>query len=238
MEKDGMLRLLKHCFEHPLVELILYSIPLALLLCTLIVKKYRKYYLPQKAITSLCFLGLATFAAVISENWLTYCYMLPGFLLCIFGDILLGMYNKKRNKKVFLTGVFVFLLGHIFFISSTFLLQTIKLTDFIFPFFGVLLVVYMANHTELALGRLRPYTYLYAFFVSLLFSKTIRAMLTMQTLQTICLGIGGTLFLISDFLILFLYFYKKHRWSTHGWNIVTYYYAMFCLAFSILYASI
>lgn len=238
MEKEGILYFISMCLKNSMVELLLYSIPVILLLCTLVVKKYRKYYLVQKTISSLCFFGLAVYAAITSDNWMTFLYMLPGFLLCIFGDVLLGIYNKKRNKKVFLGGVFVFLMGHICFISSTCLLQEIRVIDFIFPVFGVVLVMYMANHTELSLGRLRPYAYLYSFFVSLLFSKCMRALITLRTPQAICLGIGGALFLISDFLILFLYFYKKRPWSTHGWNIATYYYAMFCLAISIMYACL
>ena len=43
-------------------------------------------------------------------------------------------------------------------------------------------------------------------------------------------AVGGILFLISDCVLLFLYFYYKKRRAFRALNLITYYLGMLCLA--------
>ena len=53
------------------------------------------------------------------------------------------------------------------------------------------------------------------------------------------IGFGGIAFFISDFTIIFLYFYKFHkpenRCKIHYLNLATYYYGILAFDISILY---
>ena len=214
---------------------LLYSIPLGILLFTLINIKYRKYFFFQKVLCSLCFLILSCFCAIKGNNLNYYQYTFPAFFMCFIGDIFLGLFNGKKRKIYFLTGTLAFLTAHIFFIIGFCSIQSFYVYDLLFPMIAVSTIAILIKKRSMTMGKLKPFVYLYAFFVSTLFWKSIHIFLTVARLQTVCLLIGSFLFMISDLLILFLYFYKKRRWSVHGLNIATYYYGVFFLALSLLY---
>lgn len=214
---------------------VIYTIPVCLLLYTLIHKSARKYYVPVKTMASIAFICLAVFCGVTGNHLGMMAQMMPAFVMCLCGDVFLGFYNGVKNKKLFLGGVATFMLGHICFIGVFVRMQRLSWIDFLFPICAIGITVLVTYAKKMFLGKLRPYVYTYSFFVAMLFSKSLHIMTEAPTAQTICLAIGATLFLISDFLILFLYFYDKRPWSTHGWNLATYYYGMFFLAVSLLY---
>lgn len=218
---------------------VLYMIPVCALLYVLIYEPMRKYYVPVKTIASLSFIGLAVYYTFQSGNQEMLFRMLPGFILCFCGDEFLGFYNRIKNKKLFLAGIATFLTGHICFIGSLLSIQKLSLADMIFPIGAIGIAMFTVQKKKMTLGKLKPYVYVYTFFVALLFSKSVHIFIDYQGLitfnQALCLALGAALFLISDFLILFLYFYDKRPWSTHGWNLVTYYLGMFFLAASLLW---
>lgn len=214
---------------------VVYTIPVGLLLYTLIHKSAGQYYVPVKTMASIAFICMAVFCGVMGDNVVMMIRMMPAFVMCLCGDIFLGFHYRIKNKKLFLGGVATFMLGHIFFIEAFVHLQKLVWTDFIFPICAIGITVLVTYAKKMFLGKLRPYVYTYSFFVAMLFSKSMHIMIKAPTAQTFCLAIGAGLFLISDFLILFLYFYEKRPWSTHGWNLATYYYGMFFLAASLLY---
>ena len=108
-------------------------------------------------------------------------------------------------------------------------------TDILFPFLGTAVTAFLTNLERMYLGKLRPYVYLYSFFITMVFVKAVHVQMQMPDTGTLCRTIGTGLILISDFLILFLYFYKNRPWPTHGWNLATYYYGMFFIAVGLLY---
>ncbi len=214
---------------------LLYSVPVALLLFVLIRKTYRKYYIPCKMICSAAYLALGFYCAYQGSHVRFFYCMLPGYILCFCGDAFLGIYNRSSNKKFLMTGLFSFLFGHVVFVTSFWVLQELSLFDFAFPVVFVLITVWITNQKSMFLGKLKPYVYLYSFFVSMMFGKSVLLVLEVISMQRVLLACGATLFLISDYMILFLYFYKHRAWCVHGINVTTYYYGMFLLALSLLY---
>lgn len=213
-----------------------YVVLMGLLLFVLLYQPARRFYVPVKTATSITFVGMAIYCGIAGNHREMLLRMMPGFLMCLCGDISLGFYNDVKKKKWFLAGVFTFLLGHIFFIFAMVSIQRLSWIDFIFPVCGIGITMLTTWHRKMRLGKLKPYVYVYSFFVAMLFSKSIHILLVDCSRRTLCLGIGSGLFLLSDFLILFLYFYEKRHWSTHGWNLVTYYSGMALLAISLLYS--
>ena len=218
-----------------LLLLLIYSVPIAALLYTLINKKYRRHFLVLKIICSTCFLILSFLFAFKGSSMEYYIYFFPAFFMCFLGDVFLGLFNQSKKKHYFIIGTLFFLTGHIFFITACSKIKSLDKYDFIFPIVIILLFPFFIKKKRLTIGKLKPFVYIYAFFISFLFSKCVLMFWNTGTRQTALLAIGSLLFLISDTLILFLYFHRNHRWSTHGIKLATYYYGMFFLALSLLY---
>lgn len=211
------------------------SLLIGLMLTTLIIKKNREHFLPQKMLCSLFFLCASVYCMMEGKSFDRFLYLFPGFLLCFFGDAFLGLYNRNWNKKTFLMGVLLFLLGHIAFIIAAYREIGFMIVDPVFPVLALIYACYIMKKKEMTMGRLKPYCLLYTFFVALMFTKNLEMLILMPSIRTTLLAVGALLFLISDYLILYLYFVKKRRWATHGINLATYYYGVLCMVLSLLY---
>ena len=219
------------------VIFIIYSIPLGMLLYTLINNRYRNYFLYLKTICSFCFLCLSFYCAYKGNNLLFYKYIFPAFFFCFLGDIIFGIFNKSKRKRYFLLGTIIFLIGHIVFLAAFYRLQSFSIYELFFPIVAVSLIAFLVKKKKMQLGKLLPFAYIYGFFVAMLFSKSTYMFIEMKSLSMLLLNMGSFLFMISDLLILFLYFYRKRRWATHGFNIVTYYYGIFLMVLSLQYLN-
>lgn len=215
--------------------LLIYTMPVLLLLFVLIYKPWRKNYVPVKMTASIAFVLLAVWCGLHGPDEKLMFMQLPAFALCLCGDAFLGVYNGMRKKKFFIGGVLAFLMGHVFFLISFCRIQPMSWMDVPFAFLGTAFTILITGSPRMHLGRLRPYVYLYSFFITMLFVRTFHIQMQMPATGNLCRAIGTGLLLVSDFLILFLYFYKNRPWSTHGWNLATYYYGMFFIAVGLLY---
>lgn len=216
------------------IALVLDTLIISTLLTTLIYKPARRYFFLTKVVASSAFLAIAVWFWKRSGNDGWFFKILPGFLFCFLGDVFLGVYNVRKKKLFFLAGLFLFLMGHLSFLVALLTLQPLALVDVAVPLMAVGFTIFITVHKKMLLGKMKPYVYLYSFFVSMFFVKSVHIFCRMPSRASALVAIGSGLFLISDFLILFLYFTKKRPWSTHGWNLATYYYGMLFLAFSIL----
>lgn len=217
--------------------LAIYTVLFAGLTAVVCKPERKKYYPAVKSINSLAFLGILlaveAFSGEIHQFWL----MIPAFLCCFAGDILLAFYNRHRKKIHFLMGLATFLAGHICFVRWLCWRQKLSLADFIFPLLAIGITWGLTSMKTIHTGRLKPFILIYAFFVALLFSKAVSVLLAELTLSNAMVALGGTLFLVSDISILFLYFYKNKGVGIHIFNLATYYYGMFFLATNLLFLA-
>lgn len=214
---------------------LLYCVPFGLLAAVACRAAWKKYYLAAKAGCSLAFLAVFFAAYGLTQDREACLLMLPAFLCCLAGDILLAVYRSRKQKRYFILGLAVFLLGHVFFIRWMCESQRLTGADFVFPAAAVLLIWFLVSGEGWHTGKIRPLILLYTFFVSLLFSKGAHIALGTGGVQSWLAAAGGALFLLSDASILFLYFYKKPGKGIHLFNLITYYYAMFLLAVNPLF---
>jgi uncharacterized membrane protein YhhN len=214
--------------QFPWLYLIGYLIVLSGLMAVVCVpERKKKYYIFAKGIASAAFL----FVLCMAPNGVYG--LLPAFCLCFAGDLLMAFYNRKRKKRHFLGGLFAFLTGHICFIGYLATMQPITAPEFMLPIAVVLCVFYLTRGHKIHTGRLRPFILLYAFFVAFFLSKAWHILALGMSGQTIFVALGGTLFAVSDFSILFLYFSKQKGTWLHIFNLLTYYMGMFFLAASL-----
>lgn len=176
--------------------------------------------------------------------------MLAGFVCSWFGD--LNLHIPKPTKKFFLLGTFFFMAAHIFYclgyiniqrslFSSvpTFLWWELTIAAvFIIVFFTVCLI------KKIQFGAMIIPCAVYSVFVTIMMIKStelgIRMLLSHSSpaLPAILLLVGGICFLLSDGSLALISFdtrYKKFKLKV--FNIVTYFLAQLCLAFTIFYFS-
>ena len=90
---------------------------------------YKKNYVLVKTLQSAAFVSVFLAAAVVSQDILDFWLMLPAFVCCFAGDVMLAFYNKIKKKRLFLLGLVTFLMGHLFFIRWLDRMQPLAVTD-------------------------------------------------------------------------------------------------------------
>ncbi len=200
----------------------------------------KRYYVPVKVTCSISFVMIGIVFAVTSGNQPYFYRLLPSLLLCLAGDLFMGLYNQFHRKRYMLTGLLLFLGAHAGYIFLLYQRNpVISAWTISLPVLGVAAILLLSVQLKLHFGRLRPAVFIYCIFVTELLAKSTYDMYVLQSKSTLAFGIGGILFFLSDFLIIFLYFYHfrqgKHKAWIHYLNLLTYYYALLCFAFSIYY---
>lgn len=212
-----------------------YSIIFGVLAAVVCRAQWKRYYVWAKVAASVSFLVVLSVAAYRGENVHSYYRMLPAFLCCFFGDILMAEYNLSRRRIYFITGLLVFLAGHLFFVRWLCTLQPLTAVDFVFPVAAVVLTFGLTSVKSVHTGKLKPAILIYSFFVALFFTKGVHLAAVQTSVSNSLIAAGSTLFLMSDISILFLYFKKTKGCLVHLFNLVTYYYGMFLLASHLMF---
>ena len=157
--------------------------------------------------------------------------LLACLCLCAAGDVLLGLANARTGffSRYFLAGAGCFTAAHagLCALFARFggraypweLLLPLALV-------GLAAGAARARH-RFRLRRMAGAALVYSFFVGMMCAKA--AVLALRTTQPL-LAAGGVLFLASDCVLLFLYFYYKPRRAFRALNLITYYRGMLCLA--------
>lgn len=91
------------CMGVRIISLIIMGLSLIFLLVTLCNRTYRKYYLPVKMVCSLEFLLFSFTMGLLYGQLLQTLKLLPGLLLCLIGDLFMGMRHKSQ-KHLFSAG--------------------------------------------------------------------------------------------------------------------------------------
>lgn len=209
---------------------------MAYLLCFLFLtmtvcrEKFRKKYVLAKVVQSLGFTSVFCICAYQCKAIVEFVVMLPAFLFCFAGDVLMGLYNVSRKKVYFIGGVFTFLGGHVCFIRWFCKIQALQWIDFIFPLVMVGACFGLIYICRLHTGRLKPFILGYSFFVSMLFEKSVHIFIENKDLCSIITVVAAMMFFVSDISILFLYFFKHKGKKVQLFNLITYYFGMFLFA--------
>lgn len=207
--------------------LIIYIIFFGLLMLAVYGKGYAKYYLMFKSMTSVIFVMLAFWVMREKLFWL----WLMAFLFCFLGDVLLGMDERKEKNRFFVWGLVSFVTGHVFFIIRMSGLTSFELWDLILPAGIALVTFFLIRHPKFHVGVHKRAVILYSLIVTLLCVKGYDMLLLDRYYWNVF--VGSVLFFISDFLLLFIYFYEDKLKIMRFFNLLTYYGAVFLLACTV-----
>lgn len=217
------------------VLLIIYTILVLQLLTTCRSIEIKKVYTPCKAICSLAFIIIAVYCGVGSGQVDLLWQMMPALVLCFAGDVILGFHKVLKDRRFFVAGLLAFLLGHICFVVAFCVRQPLSLVDLIFPILSIGLMEGFSRIPKMHMGRMKPALIIYGFFVSAMFAKGVHLAIMYQSVGGYFLGVGATLFLVSDIILMFVLFYRGAPRLLHVLNLITYYYGMVFIVTSLLY---
>lgn len=213
------------------IETIIYVALLIALFCVCDNSLSRRYYVPLKVVCSASFLVIFILNYYYSEK---FGLLIWALLACFIGDILMGLYNTYLRKQFMAIGIIAFMLGHVGFLN--YMCRITNKTSalvYILPVVACLILVGMKKRFHLHMGSLFVPCIIYSYFVSTMTLKAVECGMNGMNI----LAIAGILFLISDFTILFLYFYHfshiKYKRQVHYVNLATYYIAILLFIYSL-----
>ncbi len=200
-------------------------------------EKLRSRYAFFKLLASLSFVAIALLAGYKSGFPPMFFYLLPGFWFAVIGDYLLGLAHTDRRYKGkrFFFGATAFMLAHISFYLAFSAIDGLFWADFVFPVLFTGVMFFVLRGENFSLGRMRIPGLMYSFFVALLVSKG--ALMFFRNGVSIRLALilcGGVFFMISDMILLFMYFHVPSQKKRLGAaNLATYFIAMGLLGMSL-----
>lgn len=203
--------------------LVMYMLFFVLLMVTIYIEKFSRYYLICKSFTSLTFVMLSYLTMKEEFFWLWFL----AFVFCFLGDVFLGMNAKK---KYFIWGLSSFVIGHLLFIFHMSIFVSFQLHDFLIPICASLFIYFLVQRPKFHVGRHQSAILIYAFIITLLCVKGYDMWIMDQ--HYLSIFYGCLLFFISDSLLLFIYFYEDKLKIMRFFNLLAYYGAVGLLACS------
>lgn len=194
---------------------------------------FRSYHLLMK---TLCSLGFLLFAILQNQKVgaMYFWQFWLGLFLCFIGDVLLAIYFHKQKKIYFVVGLISFLMAHIDFVYTMHLKLELQVIEVLLASGFVLVSLYLSKLPKMKMKQLFWPIMFYSFFVSLFLIKGIGIGFQAQHNGHLMIMIAAVLFFTSDFILLWMRFYEKKWKYSHFLNLLTYYSAMYLLAYSIV----
>ena len=160
-------------------------------------------YIYFKTLTSATFVITGIYYGIMNQNWVLI-PMLLGFLI---GDIMLA----TKLRRSFIYGMGGFFLADVWLVISLYRVKNVTGYDFLLSVLVILFVIWIGKNPKMHLGHYKKPMYGYGFLLALAVSNSIGCYLLYGTNAYFFLAAGMVLYMISDFLLMFQYFYKTEQ---------------------------
>lgn len=183
-------------------------------------------YIYFKTLTSLTFVVTGIYYAHQCQSFI----LIPTLIGFLVGDIMLA----TKLRRSFIYGMGGFFLADIWLIYQLYQLKSVSVFDFVLSVLVIFFVTYISKNPKMHLGHYKKPMYGYGFVLSLAVSNSIGCWLVYRTPNYFFLSAGMILYFISDFLLMFQYFYKtEHRDKLKLAKMYTYFIGAYLIACSI-----
>ena len=224
---------------------IIYTLIMTCLFCYFRSQKNYKVSVITKTLASMGFVSFAIFIPAIKNSFtLTNSLLIFGTVWGLIGDIILDFYRSLNNKHYLAIGFVSFAIGHLAYISTIvcFAKDIRASLNFSNIMYALFLAIIITSITML-ICKIMKFDFknffvtstLYAFI--LFFTTILSWIVVFKNISYLCLGIGFTLFIISDCILSAIYFGGKKESNLYQiLNHLTYYSAQIlicCAIFSI-----
>lgn len=222
---------------------LLYLGGLCALLCVAYSRRAFNRYTAVKSAVSCGFLVIAAAAYLLGgrTGGAYFWGLVPCLVLCLAGDVLLGLANNHAGffGRWFLFGVGAFTLAHAGFCALFTLAMPggprFTLWDAAAPLAALAVTAACARHKRFKLRRMHMQApaLAYSLCVGLMCARGVTFGFICGGRRGMLAAAGAVLFLISDAVLLFVYFHVRPRKALRAVNLATYYLGMLCLALSV-----
>lgn len=217
--------------------LIYYFVMLGILIYASYPTKLEPHRLLFKVLTSVGFIAIATYCALISGALSLYVWMIPAFAACLVGDIFMARTDNHWDDRVFTLGVVFFAIAHLAFLVAISRLFPFDARELILPIIVAVVALFIDRVPGMDVKTMKPALVPYGFLVAWLFSKTlVWVTATPATTISTMMCAGAALFFASDLILLLIYFHTRQFKPMRFVNQVTYYGGMALLACALLFA--
>ena len=183
-------------------------------------------YIYFKTLTSLTFVITGIYYG-IQNHYLVLIPTLVGFLI---GDIMLA----TKLRRSFIYGMGGFLLADVWLLTYLYEIKDVTVYDFVLPVIVVIFVTIISKHPKMHLGHYKKPMYGYGLVLSLAVSNSVGCYLMDRTSTYLFLAVGMVFYFISDFLLMFQYFYKtENRDKLKLAKMYFYFIGAYLIAYSI-----
>lgn len=183
-------------------------------------------YIYFKTLTSLTFVVTGIYYAYQSHNFM----LIPTLIGFFIGDIMLA----TKLRRSFIYGMGGFFLADVWLIYQLYHLKHVSVFDFILPVIIIFFVTFISKNPKMHLGHYKKPMYGYGVVLALAVSNSIGCYLLYGTKNYLLLAAGMVLYFISDFLLMFQYFYKtEHRDKLKLAKMICYFTGAYLIAYSI-----
>ena len=223
---------------YPLILLMLLSLIILLYFTYNPYKNFRGIF---KTITSILFVTIAISGYLEkSSNFTYFIFILLGLLFSLFGDIFLIFKNEDKNhlSKYFIYGILNFSLAHVFFSIGFIYLSRFSFYTILFSFLLAFVVLFILKCIkELDFKDSFYYVAFYSVVISFMFIQSLNLYFSINFYNpyVLWITIGALLFVLSDLILSFDYFYKDCPKFMAVLNLLIYYIAQLLIALSVLY---
>lgn len=220
------------------LSLILTTISLIMLLYSTYLEM-GKVRVINKGVTSLLFVLIGILSYRVNPS-LYGIYMMIALGFGALGDILLGISGERLfdKDKWFFSGMGAFSIAHILYIVA-FAEQTNKfnMNLLYIPIIITIIFIVCISNKYFKFYGYKFYVIGYSFIISTMLIVAINLCMNAEefSVRILMIILGSILFVISDIVICFKYFFYEERSWIGIVNLMFYYTAQICLAISIIY---
>ncbi len=219
------------------IVLIIYVLVFSILILTEYNKKFKKYHVFFKGLTSFIFLSTALYFAVGYSGPFSNLFqilMCIALFFCLVGDVFLSIVSGRSDSWFFVLGVVSFAAAHVIFFVAFGAVVPITIVDILT---AVVIAILCFGITKLKIIDIQDKKALilaYSVFLGLLMAKGITVLVDFGTTQfAIIAFLGATLFFVSDVILLFILFSTRKIKILTFLNLLTYYSATMLLAYLV-----
>ena len=220
--------------------MLLIAIPGIVLQMLFIAVEHKEKYVPAvilKGCASALFCIIGYFGNNASSQSFTK-WIFIGLLLGMIGDIFLNLRYvfPAQGQKIFLAGIFFFLIGHILYLAAL-----IPLCEHLLPciLIGVLLAAALLGYIFKTMQVKKAFKIFGIFYLGAIIVMTCTAIGIFLEKRQLAAGIyaaGAILFTLSDIILIFNTFGSETKFSRRIANLLLYYLGQLLIAFSLFYA--
>lgn len=203
-------------------------------------KPYKNYRGISKTTTSILFVFIAISGYIENNtNFAYFIFILLGLIFSLFGDVFL-IYAKESEStmsKNFIYGLLSFSFAHIFFSVGFIWISKFSIYTIIFTIIlSSISLLFLKSIKGLDFKGMFNYVAFYAVVISFMFAQSLNLYLSNSSnFNILIVTIGALLFVLSDLILAFDYFYKNPPKFIGALNLLVYYTAQALIALSVLY---